>query len=374
MKFLIINTDYVKFINDIYKDNPGLLDKNYDEQLRFRYDTLFGTSDFYSKNLISIGHQAIDVFPNNVYLQKQWAKENGVHYRSNWILEKFPKIYRFIKPDWYYKILKKQINSFNPDIVYNMGMESISNSFLNKIKKENKNIKIIGQHAATITKAMNKLSSYDLILSSLPNQVKYFNDKGIKSCYFKLGFEDTILDKVTKKEPIYDVVHIGSYGRIHDTRNNLLEKVAKKNKRIKFWGFGLKNLSQDSPILKNIQGEAWGYDMYDILSKSKITITMHIKSVAGDYANNMSLYESTGMGVLLMTDNKKNLHEIFEIGKEVVVYNNDNDLAEKIDYYLKNEEERKLIALAGQKRTLRDHTYKKRMIELIEIINSNINF
>ncbi len=374
MKFIIINADYTKFIDDLYRQNDGLINKSYNEQLKFRYGTLFGIADFYSKNLIKLGHEAIDIFPNNVYLQKQWARENNIKYSNDYFLEKFPKIYRFIKPNWYYKILLNQIKLYNPDIIYNLGMESISNSFLEKIKKENKKIKIIGQHAAVITSGMKKLDSYDLILSSLPNQVEYFRSIGVKSCYFKLGFEKSILDIIEKKEPIYDIVHIGGYGRIHNTRNSLLEKVAEKIDNIKFWGFGLKNLQDNSLIVKKMQGEAWGHKMYDILSRSKITITMHIKSVAGNYANNMSLYESTGMGVLLMVDNKENLHEIFEVGKEVVAYDSADDLVEKIEYYLSNEEERKAIAAAGQKRTLKEHTYEKRMIELIDIINNNIIF
>lgn len=51
------------------------------------------------------------------------------------------------------------------------------------------------------------------------------------------------------------------------------------------------------------------------------------------------------------------LDELFEIGREIVVYRDDRDLLDKIACYLAHDEERKGIARAGQERTLREYTY-----------------
>jgi spore maturation protein CgeB len=40
------------------------------------------------------------------------------------------------------------------------------------------------------------------------------------------------------------------------------------------------------------------------------------------------------MGSLLVTDWKKNLHEMFEPGKEVVAYRSAEECAEMVQYYL----------------------------------------
>jgi spore maturation protein CgeB len=114
---------------------------------------------------------------------------------------------------------------------------------------------------------------------------------------------------------------------------------------------------------------AWGMDMYQILHDSVITLNHHI-GVSQSYANNMRLYEATGVGTLLITDWKQNIPEIFEPGKEVVVYRNREECIEAIQYYLRNEAERKRIASMGQKRTLRDHTYDQRMKELLTILKN----
>ena len=49
-------------------------------------------------------------------------------------------------------------------------------------------------------------------------------------------------------------------------------------------------------------------------------------------------------------------------------YNSLDELVEKIKYYLKNDREREKIALAGQKRTLKDHTFFERAKKLLEIV------
>lgn len=86
----------------------------------------------------------------------------------------------------------------------------------------------------------------------------------------------------------------------------------------------------------------------------------------------MRLYEATGVGSLLITDSKDNLGEIFEVGKEVVAYSSPQEAAELIRYYIEHPDEADLIAKAGQARTLKDHTYKSRMNQLMPILERHL--
>jgi spore maturation protein CgeB len=99
---------------------------------------------------------------------------------------------------------------------------------------------------------------------------------------------------------------------------------------------------------------------------------MHI-GVAGNFAGNMRLFEATGVGSCLLTDNKKNIDDLFDINKEVVVYNNPKDCIEKAKWLLKNESERKKIADAGQQKTLKMHTVENRCKLILEIIDKELN-
>ncbi|NIR14974.1 MAG: glycosyltransferase family 1 protein, partial [Desulfobacterales bacterium] len=99
---------------------------------------------------------------------------------------------------------------------------------------------------------------------------------------------------------------------------------------------------------------------YEISARSKIALNSHIDCFE-NYAGNMRLYEVTGMGACLLTDWKINLPELFEPEVEVVTYRSVEECREKVSYLLENDTERRAIAAAGQKRTLRDHTYRQRV-------------
>jgi spore maturation protein CgeB len=114
-------------------------------------------------------------------------------------------------------------------------------------------------------------------------------------------------------------------------------------------------------------GNAWGIEMYEIMKASRMTLNCHI-DVAESYANNQRLFEATGVGTLLVTDMKQNLHEMFEPGKEVVTYRTPEECVEVIKHYLEHVDEGEAIARAGHERTLREHTYYRRMQELIVIL------
>jgi len=139
---------------------------------------------------------------------------------------------------------------------------------------------------------------------------------------------------------------------------------------VEVWGT-FDSMLENSPLRRYYRGKAWGIEMYDVLYNSKVTLNHHI-SVAESYANNMRLYEATGVGTMLITDWKVNLHEIFEPGKELLAYHTPDECAELVRYYLKHDAERRAIASAGQRGTLREHNYYNRMQELVDIVRKYI--
>jgi hypothetical protein len=228
---------------------------------------------------------------------------------------------------------------------------------------------VVGQIACPLP-LLDYLKPHDLILTSFPHFVEKFKKMGIPSEYFKIAFELSVLEKVESYESKYPCTFVGGISSAHKRGTELLEGLA-RNVEIDFFGYGVKTLNKNSPIILRHHGEVWGLDMYRILLSSKITINRHI-DVAENYANNMRLYEATGCGALLVTDFKENLPEIFIPDKEVITYRCAEEATEKINYYLNHEKERKEVALAGQNRTLNEHTYFNRMGELIEIIDKYV--
>ncbi|HNX90687.1 MAG TPA: glycosyltransferase [Candidatus Omnitrophota bacterium] len=359
MKFLLVNTDYDGFLKWLYGREDRLAGKSYEEQMRVRNDSLFGTADFYSTNLKKLGHEAIDIHANNVPLQTAWAKEQGFDPKESVLKKLFCS--GGAKKKVLMGILAEQIKYYRPDIILSHDI-TISGNFWRSTKPYYK--LLIGQHASPMSKKCD-IKEYDLLLSSLPNLVQYFQREGVKSRLWRLGFEETVLEKLGEVKDEYQVSFIGSVSSAHETRKKWLDKINKKIP-VHIWGEG------DIRGYQHYHGVAWGKEMFRILKASKIVLNCHI-DMAGDYANNMRLFETTGCGSLLMTDSKKNMSDMFEPGKEVVCYNSAEDCSEFIEYYLSHEEERKKIAIAGQSRTLREHTYYNRMEELVFIVKETID-
>jgi spore maturation protein CgeB len=134
-----------------------------------------------------------------------------------------------------------------------------------------------------------------------------------------------------------------------------------------WYGYGHNKLSKSSALSRCFRGEAWGIAMYRIFAASRMTLNCHI-DIATMLGGNLRLFEATGVGTCVVTDWKSNLRDFFEPDSEIVAYQSKDELLEKIRFLLSHPEERQRIAQAGQARTLRDHTYERRMPELAALL------
>jgi len=368
MKFLIVDTYYPDFLRTFYTRHPDLPGHAYAEQWRLLMDQCFGTADFCSENLRRLGYEAAEVVANSELLQRQWAKEQGMTLRDNgWVSRLGQRLYRWAKgapyTSWFYPVLTSQVRNYRPDVVHIQDMNGTSPAFLRTIRPY---VKLItGQIACPISSSAD-FRDYDLVLSSFSHFVDRFRKGGLASEYFNLAFEPRVLEKLQKKPARYPTVFVGGLSPNHWERIKLLGKIV-GSQSLDIWGYGADILDSKSVLLRSHHGEAWALDMYDIFYNADIALNHHI-NVAGRFANNMRLYEATGVGTLLLTDHKDNVHTLFEPGKELVVYKSAEECVELITYYLEHEEERKDIAKAGQRRTLKEHTYFNRMQEFVELV------
>ena len=366
MRILILDTYYEDFLAQWYSRNPRMALLSYGRQWRALQDECFGTADFYSASLNKLGHEAREVVMNCEPLQRQWAAEQGVRLPSSSVIGKIARRFRPTKGNWLYVVLAAQIKSFRPDILYVQDMNWLDSQFLKEVRPLVKSV--VGQIACPIAPGVD-LGTYDLIISSFPHFVDRFRRAGLASEHVKLAFEPKIRTRL-KKQIRYDVVFVGHLSASHQNRLQFLEELASAV-GLNVWGPGVESLSPGSPLRRSHHGLAWGLDMYQILHESKIVVNNHI-DVAESYANNMRLFEATGVGSMLLTDSKSNLGDLFEVDREVLEYGTATEAIEKICHYLAHDEPRDAIALAGQHRTLRDHTFAQRAAELDNIFRSLI--
>jgi hypothetical protein len=374
MKFLIVNFFDPPFLESLYAQSPELKFQPY----------------AYSTNLRLLGHEAYDVIGNSENLQKAWARDNGAKYSrvaeenapvqsslmngARWaathtplrLLKPLMRIARGSRPfkGWMYQILASQIEAIKPDVLLNIAMGFMDGRFMAQMKRHIG--LLVGQFAWQIGPAEN-YRMYDLFISSLPNFVANFRAAGIPAHQVKLGFEPRILSHLHEQPKTLDVAFIGNVSSAHKNGTQILEQVC-RTCPLRVWGYGIEELGMDSPLRKCHMGAVFGIEAFQTLKNAKIVLNRHA-DFAGQYANNLRMYEATGVGSLLLTDAKVNLQEIFEPDKEVVSYGSAEECVAKIKYYLQHPEERQAIARAGQARTLREHTYQQRMRELVSIVS-----
>jgi len=364
---MFINTDYGLFIRNHYNNNTGLENKSYDYQMQKRWETLFGKANFHSTAIKKHGHDAWEIIANLGPAQLQWAKEHGVKINKRGPLKM--RLRRGVVPwieyddkNYLYEILRAQIKLYRPDVIVNFTMDFVNGRFLAELKPYFR--LLIGQHAATQLRNSKEWSCYDHIISSFPPTIDWAIKRGLPSTLIRLAFEPEILNHLTENKNEIPISFVGSLFKIHESRLKLLNEVC-ENFDVQIWGPPI-NKHCSKAIQNSYKGEAWGIEMYNILYNSKISLNHH--GNIAPFANNLRLFESTGVGTLLLTDWKKNLNDIFKLNSEIIAYQDTNDCLNKIQYYLKHDNERLKIASAGQKRVLQDHSYDIRIPELLDVI------
>ena len=121
-------------------------------------------------------------------------------------------------------------------------------------------------------------------------------------------------------------------------------------------------------------GQGWGEkgsrvsqaDLIKIYNQSKISLNISFASKGGKIQIKGRDFEAPGCGSLLLTKDTEQIAEYFVPGEEIITYQDANDAAEKIKYYLKNEEELGKIAKRGYEKVFREHTIENRLLKIFE--------
>jgi hypothetical protein len=343
-----VGTYYSPFLEAHYRDHPGLISLPYQTQLDALLGSSFGDSDFYSNGMRHQGWRAYEIIANCAPLQKMWAQENNA-------------------PDSGLQTFVQQLAALKPDVVYFHDISLADSTVTQQLKGLVR--LIVGQIASPVPRTAD-LPSFDLIVSSFPHFVDAFQRAGIRSLYQPLAFDPRVLSRLGPRNPKYAATFIGGVTGNHQARINLLSSICSGTK-LDTWGYGYNQLPADSNILRNYHGETWGHAMFTELRDSYLTLNSHI-DVASTFANNMRLFEATGCGTLLLTEERENLGTLFRANEEVITYRSIPDCADKIQYFLRNERESTEIAHAGQRRTLSSHTYLARMAQTASVLRENI--
>lgn len=409
MRLLKLGIYHLTYLREFYAERPELETQSYSVQHRALIDDCFGSADFWTNALTALNYETIDIIANAEFLQTSWASENGIKFNEN---------------DWLFEIAAAQIKKFRPDILLVADYSTFTADFLKNIRRECPSIRLVLGWCGAPYNNLSVFREWDVALSCVPEMVADFRAAGICSYHVNHAFAPRILNRLdTRSQPSVDFAFVGSIvkqNRFHIEREQLLLDLV-KNTNLQIWSdikppsfkerrdtfvrrkahnivaaaqrAGVPERLLDAlPIVRKIAGRksppileqyvderiarrthppVFGLEMFRRLRDARVVFNNHI-DISPVSASNMRLFETTGVGACLITDWKENLSELFEPDKEVLTYRSAEECAEKVNYILAHENERREIAAAGQLRTLREHTFEDRVAEIDKIIRRRL--
>lgn len=368
MRLIVVDTYYPAFLDAHYAARPGLEDASYTEQLASLLERGFATGDAFAAELTALGHDAQIVIANCAPLQLAWSREHRAARRARALAVLPTRVGLRARSELPRQVTLSQIADCDPDVVYLHDLWFLSAKDLDDLRAAGR--LVVGQIASE-PPPPDILRRFDLLVTSFPHYVARFADLGVDAVYQPLAFDARLATELADETPAHDVVFVGALNPVTHAAGTAMLEHAAAQLPLEVWGYGVDLLAADSPLRSAWRGEAWGLEMLRVLARSRIVVNRHIDAAEG-HANNMRLYEATGAGALLLTDEAANLPELFTPGREVVTYRDRAELVERARHYLLHEDERATIAAAGRARTLRDHTYAQRLAELAALLEARL--
>jgi len=160
-------------------------------------------------------------------------------------------------------------------------------------------------------------------------------------------------------------------------RIRYLKRVIDEGLELKWWGPRIPRKISTLPLLIGRLGRSyggrfvWGEEYAKVACLSKIFLAFdampHIRK-----SMSARMYTAVGCGAFYMCRYVEGIEDVLIPDKEIVTFQDEDEMIDKIRFYLTRDDLRRQIAAAGQERVLREHTYDKRIKEMMAIIEDTV--
>ena len=200
----------------------------------------------------------------------------------------------------------------------------------------------------------------DLTLFSNYSDVEILRDNGCNAEFMAAGFTPDFYYPIEQKEIVFFANNYKTIFPLSPLREQIGNELKKKyGDRFGLYGGGWNN--GDDNLFNNPQKEG------EILRHSKIAINLsqfNLKRYSSD-----RLQRALGSGTLVLTHRFDDCDNLLTDGEHWIVWDDINDLCNKIDYYLSHEEERAKIAKQGCEYAHANMTWDK----VMQVVKNCVN-
>ena len=366
---------YGTYVDQFYTKHPLTVNASFGEQLKAFKEDFFPWILSWSKFNIDSEVEIFETINDAYLLQKAWMQERPID-ENNWRVQ----------------IVLEQIRAIQPDVCIIYPPERYTKPIIDEIRRIVEHDVLIGGYDGMNRMDISRYDGYDFVITCSRYICSYYQQHGMATYPLEFGFDPAVNNAINTQQPKrYPISFCGSiFPNGHANRYELLSYLAPRvpltistefEKDVEYTLFSKKTLKALLPWNKDYWTSYWlnrcnvganyGLEMYQFLHDSEVTINAHGENIY--FAANVRLYEATGVGTCLLTDWKENITEIFEPDEEIVTYVSKEEAYDKIRFLMRHDNEAQKIAKNGQKRTLREYTYTKRIAGVIEYIKTLVH-
>ncbi len=177
------------------------------------------------------------------------------------------------------------------------------------------------------------------------NYLKNYYKEGVKNIYPTLGINVGIFKPMNLKK-IYDVVFVGN---ATEKRAKIMGFLIKNGVNLKIFGGRWENYPE---FRKFCLGYVSPVEMARVINQTKVNIGLS-KDKYNNSVFNWRVFEIASCKSFSLVDYFEGYLKFFKNNKEIVMFKNNKEFLEKIEYYLKHEKEREKIAEDSYKATIK---------------------
>ena len=266
------------------------------------------------------------------------------------------------------KLMIRQAKKWNPELVLVNKGEPILPGTINEIKKDgSKAVNWNPDEPLGVLVAFNKIKNieeYDAFFTYDTQYLKSLKELNLHTYHLPPGADPFGVHKeqIPLEQRDYPA-SICMVGTAYENRIKLLNDFSKYQMRLAGpgWDKAPKELAKNSlPYVDIIK-------MVKLFNESKIVLNPYGAS-KHFICPNPRTFETPATRSFELTDMPRETEKYFKPKKEFVIYKDEKEFKELVDYYLENDDERIKIAQAGYNRVIKEHTIKHRIEELLKIV------
>lgn len=225
------------------------------------------------------------------------------------------------------------------------------------------------------------IRSVDFCFTMAEGMLPQWREAGAKRvAWLSQGMEPSFFEAgpLTEADRRFFGAEVAFVGNIDSSNHYLsrrykLKRVLREGFHLKWWGPRLGRKPINLPVFLSSLGRAYGGRFVHGPEFAKVALCSKI-FLAFDRETDIRLsmsarmYTAVGCGAFYMCEAMEGIETVLTPDKEIVLFRDEEEMIDKIRYYLPRTSEREAIARAGRTRVRREHTYQKRLEQMFRMI------